>query len=140
MSATKARARKRHELSQREHQRRERQRELANQEWRAWVAQKEAPRAPSVRDNGRRPQAPERLLPEHARPPLAPTLVDHADLRAIYGIKFSRVHLWRLIRAGRFPPPVSLYDGGIRKVWRSRDVEAWLAALPYVSNPGVAAE
>jgi predicted DNA-binding transcriptional regulator AlpA len=97
-------------------------------------------RAPSRADQQRAPHALERPVPERARPPPPPTLVDHADLRTIYGIKFSRGHLWRLIRAGRFPPPVSLHDGGIRKCWRSRDIEEWLSELRYANTPGAAAE
>ena len=75
-----------------------------------------------------------------AGPAGAPTLVDHADLRTLFGIKFSRTHLWRLVREGRFPPPVSLYDGGIRKCWRSRDIEEWVSKLRYANTPGAAAD
>jgi len=71
-----------------------------------------------------------------ARPPPLPVLVDYADLRALFGIKYSRVHIWRLARAGKFPPPVSLCDGGIRKAWRSQDVEAWVASLSYTNVVG----
>jgi len=69
-----------------------------------------------------------------SRPP-PPVLVDHVDLRTLFGIKYSRVHLWRLVRAKKFPAPVSLHDTGNRKCWRSADVVRYLAALPYAESP-----
>jgi len=96
-----------------------------------WVAMKAPPRSLSRSGRQRAPYPQEPPVHQRARPPSMPVLVDHADLRALFGIKYSRVHLWRLIRDGKFPPPVSLYDGGIRKLWRSQDVERFLAALPY---------
>jgi predicted DNA-binding transcriptional regulator AlpA len=100
-----------------------------------WVAMKAPSRAPSRAGRQRAPRAQKQPPQERARPPPLPVLVDHADLRTLFGIKYSRVHLWRLIRDGKFPPPVWLYDGGIRKLWRSQDVEAWLAALTYAAKP-----
>jgi predicted DNA-binding transcriptional regulator AlpA len=105
-----------------------------------WVAMKAPPRSPPHAGRQRAPRSQELPPQERARPPPLPVLVDHADLRTLFGIKYSRVHLWRLIRDGKFPPPVSLYDGGIRKCWRSRDVIRYLAALPYAANPGEAAQ
>jgi predicted DNA-binding transcriptional regulator AlpA len=74
-------------------------------------------------------------------PPLGKELLSRADLVAL-GVPWSRAHLYRVIAAGRFPRPVStgpgLYD---RKLWRRRDVEAWLRQLrPAVKSGGAAAE
>jgi len=83
-----------------------------------------------------RPHALSTAPPEPAPSRHQVALVDHADLRTVFGIKFSRTHLWRLIRAGAFPAPVALgrTSGrpGSRKCWRFADVEQWLAELEYV--------
>jgi prophage regulatory protein len=52
-------------------------------------------------------------------------LLDHADLAAL-GIKFSRVHLWRLCRAGRFPKPIKLSPG--RNAWSEAEIADWIKA------------
>ena len=85
-----------------------------------------------------RPTPPRRERPQAlATAPPQRVLVDHADLATLYGIKFSRQHLWRLIRAGAFPAPVALSGTsgqlGSRKCWWAHDVEAWLAGLQYVT-------
>lgn len=57
-------------------------------------------------------------------------LLGPGDLRAL-GISYSRQHIWRLVKDGRFPAPVALGpEPYARKAWRSADVDAWLAALP----------
>lgn len=50
------------------------------------------------------------------------------DLQARGVAPFSRTHLWRLIKAGKFPAPVAV-GGGARKAWRASDIEAWLNEL-----------
>jgi predicted DNA-binding transcriptional regulator AlpA len=50
------------------------------------------------------------------------------DLHARGVAPFSRTHLWRLIKAGKFPAPVAV-GGGARKAWRASDIEAWLNEL-----------
>lgn len=42
------------------------------------------------------------------------------------GINFSRQHLHRLIKAGKFPRPVKL--GENRNAWPEREIDAWLDA------------
>ena len=73
---------------------------------------------------------------QRARGQAAPALLGRDDLRQHYGISYSRQHLWRLIKKSkkhRFPRPVALGPGRYaRKAWRREDVEAWLAALPYL--------
>lgn len=41
------------------------------------------------------------------------------------GISYSRPHLWRLIRAGKFPPPIK--GLGQQNVWSEPDVDAVVA-------------
>jgi prophage regulatory protein len=45
-----------------------------------------------------------------------------------YGIPYSRCHLWRLARTGKFPAPVRL--GANRIAYRESEIQAWLAARP----------
>ncbi|SFG13155.1 prophage regulatory protein [Novosphingobium sp. CF614] len=46
------------------------------------------------------------------------------DLKA-KGIPFTRQHLHRLIRKGRFPPPLKLGEGTNR--WIEDEIDQWLA-------------
>src|SRR5262245_49115349 len=64
-------------------------------------------------------------------PPLTKLLLSRTDLAAL-GINYSRAHLHRLMAAGKFPRQLALGpERSARKAWNRRDVEAWLAALPY---------
>ncbi|MGD0639225.1 MAG: AlpA family phage regulatory protein [Roseiarcus sp.] len=47
------------------------------------------------------------------------------ELKTVYGIPYSRQHIWRLQDAGKFPLQVIL--GQCRVAFRCADVEAWLA-------------
>jgi len=51
------------------------------------------------------------------------TLLDFNDLRA-RGIPYSRVHIWRLERAGEFPKRVPI--GRARHGWLESEIEAWI--------------
>jgi len=51
-------------------------------------------------------------------------LLDFDDLRA-RGIPYSRVHLWRLERAGEFPKRIPI--GRARHGWLETEVDAWIA-------------
>lgn len=57
--------------------------------------------------------------------PKLPELLEYRDLRAL-GIRYSRPHLWRLWKAGRFPQPVKL--SAARNVWPRDEITAWIAA------------
>ena len=46
--------------------------------------------------------------------------VRYADLKPRYGIPFSRTHIARLYKAGRFPPPVQLAPGTI--AWEEEEI------------------
>jgi prophage regulatory protein len=50
-------------------------------------------------------------------------LLSRKDLREI-GVQFHRVHLDRLIKAGKFPRPVKI--GENKNAWLATEVEAWL--------------
>ncbi len=52
-------------------------------------------------------------------------LLDDAGLRSL-GIRFSRQHLHRLIRQGRFPRPVKI--GANRNAWLTTEINDWIAA------------
>lgn len=60
------------------------------------------------------------------RPNERQTLLTVAEALAITGYK-SRSSIYRLVKQGRFPCPVSVGCNQIR--WRSGDVEEWLNSL-----------
>jgi prophage regulatory protein len=49
--------------------------------------------------------------------------LSHADLRA-RGINFSRQHRDRLIKAGKFPPPVKPGGGGVN-AWVEEEIDEY---------------
>jgi prophage regulatory protein len=50
------------------------------------------------------------------------------DLKSKKGIGFSRVHLYRLVDAGKFPRPIKLSEG--RTVaWVEDEVDRWLMGM-----------
>ena len=51
-------------------------------------------------------------------------LLNRDDLREC-GIRYSRAHLHRLIRAGKFPAPIKL--GLNRNAWVSTEIASWIA-------------
>jgi predicted DNA-binding transcriptional regulator AlpA len=50
-------------------------------------------------------------------------LLDH-DALADKGVKFSQVHLWRLIREGKFPKPIKI---GNRLHWEETEIDGYIA-------------
>ncbi len=54
----------------------------------------------------------------------------HERVRPGASERAARVFFWRLIRKGKFPAPLQLSSNRI--VWRSDEVEAWLASRPRV--------
>jgi predicted DNA-binding transcriptional regulator AlpA len=82
-------------------------------------------------------EAQKRVAAKHSGPPM---LLSHADLREHYGITYSRVHLHRLMREGKFPRQVAFGpEQYSRKAWRRDAVEAFVASLPtFISNKEVA--
>jgi len=53
-------------------------------------------------------------------------LLDYEGLKA-KGFRYSRTHLWRLIKAGHFPRPVKLGHGS-RNSWVEQEIDEWIAA------------
>jgi prophage regulatory protein len=51
-------------------------------------------------------------------------LLGYRDLRE-RGISYSRTHLWRLVRAGKFPKPVKLIAGGAN-FWPEHEIDELL--------------
>jgi prophage regulatory protein len=48
-------------------------------------------------------------------------LLAYDDLRD-RGIPYSRPHLWRLVRAGKFPKPLKLSPGGVN-LWHEHEID-----------------
>ncbi len=51
-------------------------------------------------------------------------LVSKKELKSVYGVPYSFVHIARLERAGAFPKRVQL--GECRVAWLAEEVEAWI--------------
>jgi prophage regulatory protein len=60
-------------------------------------------------------------------------LLDYQDLRA-KGIKYSRVHLWRLEAAGKFPRRVRLSPA--RHAWIEDEIDDHLESLVAAQRDG----
>ena len=72
--------------------------------------------------------------PQHingARAPPAVSLLDKRKVLAIVGVTFPTI--WKMMRAGTFPR--SRIVGG-KSMWRSDEIDAWLAALPVRALKG----
>jgi prophage regulatory protein len=84
-------------------------------------------------------QQPERLPPTATptspkrRPP---RFLSAEDLKE-RGIPFSRVQLWRLMKAGKFPRPVQISEQ--RNAWREEDIDHWMATRPRAVGKSEAA-
>lgn len=48
------------------------------------------------------------------------------DLKLEKGVGYSRVHLARLIKAGRFPPPIKLVEGGAAIGWLEEEIDEFI--------------
>jgi prophage regulatory protein len=70
------------------------------------------------------------------RPSAAPRLLNAEDLRAL-GIRYSRMHLRRLILAGSFPAPISL--GENRRAWVADEIHDWIDGRIRERDAGTAA-
>ena len=51
-------------------------------------------------------------------------LLDHEGLKA-KGIHYSKIQLWRLWKAKKFPAPIKI--GKARNAWVEAEVDAWIA-------------
>ena len=75
-----------------------------------------------------------RPAPRESRPSALatapPVLLSRDDLRTFFGVRYSRTHLWRLVRDGKFPAPVAFGpEPAARKAWRREVVEAYVKRL-----------
>lgn len=64
-------------------------------------------------------------------------LIRFPELKTRFGISYSRVHLARLIKAGRFPAPVRVGDN--RRAWLEHEVVEHLNRLAAQRDPRPAA-
>ena len=62
-------------------------------------------------------------------PPVIEKLVPFERLDPDYGISYRRVHVWRLMRAGKFPLSVKLAEGG-SSAWLHSEIVAWIRSRP----------
>jgi prophage regulatory protein len=53
-------------------------------------------------------------------------LVTYAEIKSVTGRLYSRTHIARLIKEGKFPKPVPVNGRSI--AWRKSDLTAWTAA------------
>jgi prophage regulatory protein len=51
-------------------------------------------------------------------------ILSYEDLRDVKGVPFSKTHLWRLEREGRFPKRVPI--GAARHGWIDQEIDAWI--------------
>jgi hypothetical protein len=61
------------------------------------------------------------------------------ELKTKKGWPYSRQHTHKLVRAGRFPAPDKLYDGGLINVWDEDVIDAHLASTSTRKSDGEAA-
>jgi predicted DNA-binding transcriptional regulator AlpA len=60
--------------------------------------------------------------------PTGVRLLDKAEILAITGVTFPTIWAW--MRAGKFPRSYVIGGGSSKSVWRSDQIDAWIAGLP----------
>ena len=66
-------------------------------------------------------------------------LIGYAELRERHGVKYSKAHLWRLIKEGSFPKPIKISGSpSARNHWDDEEVGDYVKAL--IAARDVAAE
>jgi predicted DNA-binding transcriptional regulator AlpA len=55
------------------------------------------------------------------------------DLRELKGVSWSREHVRRMVKAGKFPAPFKLTDKG-RNFWNEEAVDRWLEERAAKTN------
>jgi len=58
--------------------------------------------------------------------------VPYKDLKTVIGVRYTRVHLNRLIAAGKFPAPRSLSDN--RRAWTLSSLLEWAESRPVAKS------
>jgi len=51
-------------------------------------------------------------------------LLEFSDLKLAKGIPYTRTHLWRLWKAGKFPRPIRVGDN--RNAWIDTEIDNWI--------------
>ena len=51
-------------------------------------------------------------------------LITFPELKTEFGISFCRMHIWRLVKAGKFPAPIRPTGG--RLFWTVESIRYWL--------------
>lgn len=74
---------------------------------------------------------------DNTRTALPDRVVSYPELRTTWGIRFSRVHLRRLWKAGQFPQPISLGGSSRGAVgWLASELSAYLAGCAAARSGG----
>lgn len=63
-------------------------------------------------------------------------LLSYEDLKA-KGVPYTKGHLWRMIRAEKFPKPVKL--GEARNAWVETEIDEWIKDRVVARDNAVAA-
>lgn len=53
-------------------------------------------------------------------------VLNYDDLKPVKGIPYSKPHLWRLVKAGKFPAPIKWGAG--RNGWVEDEIDAYIEA------------
>ncbi|WP_233863682.1 helix-turn-helix transcriptional regulator [Paraburkholderia adhaesiva] len=53
------------------------------------------------------------------------------QLKTEFGVPYSRMHLYRLVKAGQFPAPIRISSNRI--AWRASSILAWIDAREMAS-------
>lgn len=64
-------------------------------------------------------------------------ILSFPELKSEKGIRFCRMHIHRLVKAGKFPQPIKL--GEATNGWLESEVDAWIKGLADARGQGEAA-
>jgi predicted DNA-binding transcriptional regulator AlpA len=53
-------------------------------------------------------------------------LITFPELKTEFGISFCRIHVWRLVKAGKFPAPIRPTGG--RLFWSVESIRNWVSS------------
>lgn len=67
-----------------------------------------------------------------------PSVLSASDLKNLKGIPFTRQHIHRLVRAGKFPRPLKL--GEATNGWLEEEIDDWLLARKEERDRAASAE
>lgn len=64
-------------------------------------------------------------------------LIAYRELKSVFGVPYSRMHLWRLERASLFPKRI--YLSANRTCWRTSEIIAWIEQKAAKRKPACVA-